>query len=254
MIATHPHGLARFVLTLADDNMVLAQRLGELASRAPELEEDIAVANMALDHLGQARGLYTYAGELEGNGRDEDAFAMGRSEREFHNAVLVEQPNRDFAYVMARQLFVDAFQVPLYGALATAPDERLAGLAAKAHKEARYHLRHSSMWVVRLGDGTTESHRRMQAAVNALWQYTGDLFEVVNSTEELIGAGLAHDPVAVRSTFDQTVAAVLADATLSLPEDPFQRVGGRTGMHTEHLGHLLSEMQWLHRSNPGAMW
>ena len=168
--------LVTYLLRLADDNMVIAQRLGELVSWMPELEEDIAVANLSLDHLGQARSLYRYAGEVEGAGRDEDALAMLRDEREFLNAVLVEQPNGDFGQTMARQLFLDAYQVPLYRELSDSSDDQLAAIAAKAEKEARYHLRHSSTWVVRLGDGTVESHRRMQAGIDANWPFAGDLF------------------------------------------------------------------------------
>ena len=246
--------LVTYLLRLADDNMILAQRLGELVSRMPELEEDIAVANLSLDHLGQARSLYDYAGEVEGVGRDEDALAMMRDEREFLNAVLVEQPNGDFGQTMARQLLVDAYHVPLYRALSASADDRLAGIAAKAEKEARYHLRHSSMWVITLGDGTAESHRRMQAGIDAMWPFHADLFATDEVDRELVAAGIAADPVAVRAEADATVTAVLDEATLVIPADPYERIGGRTGMHTEHLGHLLAEMQWLHRSHVGASW
>lgn len=246
--------LVTYLLRLADDNLVLSQRLGALVSRMPELEEDIAVANLSLDHLGQARNLLAYAAEVEGAGRDEDDLAMLREERQFLNAVLVEQPDPDFAHTMARQLFVDAYQVPLYEALSASTDDRLAGIAEKAAKEARYHLRHSSDWVVRLGDGTEESHRRMQAAVDALWRYTDDLFAVDEVERELLGRAVAADPAAIRPRFDATIASVLAAATLTLPEDPYQRTGGRRGMHTELLGHLLPEMQSLYRAHVGASW
>lgn len=246
--------LVEYLLCLADDNMVLAQRLGELAARMPDLEEDIAVANVGLDHLGQARSLYAYAGEIEGTGRTEDDLALGRSEREFRNAVLVEQPNTDFAHVLVRQLLVDAYQVPLYDALTGSTDPTLAGIAAKAVKEARYHLRRSSTWVIRLGDGTEESHDRCQAAVDHLWRYAEDLFAVPPGFEQLVAAGVAipMDPVRVAAT--NSVHDVMASATLTLPADLALRTGGREGMHTEHLGHLLTEMQWLHRSHPGASW
>ncbi len=246
--------LVTYLLRLADDNMILAQRLGELVSWMPELEEDIAVANLSLDHLGQARSLYSYAGEVEGAGRDEDALAMVRSEREYLNAVLVEQPNGDFGQTMARQLLVDAYQVPLYRALCASTDEQLAGIAAKAEKEARYHLRHSSKWVITLGDGSAESHRRMQAGIDAMWPFAADLYATDEAERELVAAGVAADLVAVRAEADATVAAVLDEATLAAPSDPYQRIGGRTGMHTEHLGHLLAEMQWLHRGHVGASW
>jgi ring-1,2-phenylacetyl-CoA epoxidase subunit PaaC len=246
--------VASYVLRLADDNMVLAQRLGELVSWMPELEEDIAVANVSLDHLGAARALYTYAAELEGEGRSEDDLAMLRSERDYRNAVLTEQPNGDFGQTMARQLFVDAYQAALYVALTDSTDETLAGIAAKAAKEARYHLRHSALWVERLGDGTPESHQRMQAGIDVMWPFTADLFAGIDSDVELIAAGVVPDPAALRAEFDATVSSVLADATLELPADPYQRLGGRTGEHTEHLGHLLAEMQWLYRSHPGVEW
>jgi ring-1,2-phenylacetyl-CoA epoxidase subunit PaaC len=246
--------LVTYLLRLADDNMILAQRMGELVSLMPELEEDIAVANLSLDHLGQARSLYDYAGEVEGDGRDEDALAMLRDEREFLNSVLVEQPNGDFGQTMARQLLVDSYQVPLYRALSASADEQLAGIAAKAEKEARYHLRHSTMWVTRLGDGTAESHLRMQAGIDAMWPFYADLFSTDEVERELIVSGIAADPVAVRAEADATVAEVLHAATLEIPTDPYERIGGRTGMHTEHLGHLLAEMQWLHRSHVGASW
>ena len=178
---------------------------------------------------------------------------MGRDERAFRNAVLVEQPNGDFAQVMARQLFLDAYQVPFYRALAASTDERLAGIAAKGEKEARYHLEHSSMWVIRLGDGTEESHARMQEAVAELWRYTADLFEPAADEPELL-ATIGIDTSEVRPRYDETIAAVLAEATITPPDDPYQRLGGRSGDHTEPLGHLLAEMQWLHRSHPGASW
>ena len=246
--------LLTYLLRIADDNMVTAQRLGDLIAKMPELEEDIAVANVALDHLGQARNLYGYATDLDPAGRDEDEFAMLRAEREFLNSVLVEQPNGDFAQTMVRQFFLDAYQVPLYEGLQASADERLAGIAAKASKEARYHLEHSSAWVVTLGDGTGESHRRAQDAVDELWRFTADLFAGDGVEDELLEAGIAPDPIQLRSSFDDTVTRVLRAARLELPDDPYQRLGGRTGMHTAHLGHLLPEMQWLYRAHPGASW
>jgi len=246
--------LVTYLLRLGDDNLVLAQQLGALVSRMPELEEDIAVANLCLDHLGQARNLLAYAAEAEGLGRSEDDLAMLRDEREFRNAVLVEQPNGDFAHTLVRQLFVDAYQVPLYEGLSSSTDERLAGIAQKAAKEARYHLRHSSSWVIRLGDGTDESHRRSQAAVDSLWPFTADLFAADEVERTLVASGVAVDPAALRPAFDATVSAVLGEATLQLPAGTYQRIGGRTGLHTELLGHLLPEMQSLYRRHAGATW
>jgi ring-1,2-phenylacetyl-CoA epoxidase subunit PaaC len=253
-VSDAPDALFTYLLRLADDNLILSQRLGELVSWMPELEEDIAVANIALDHLGQARNFYTYAGAVEGRGRDEDDLAMLRDEREFTNAVLVEQPNGDFGQAMARQLFVDAYQVPLYELLSGSADETIAGIAQKSVKEARYHLRHSSGWVIRLGDGTAESHRRVQAGVAAMWPFTRDLFAADEVEARLADDGIAADPSLVRERFDATVGAVLSEATLEIPSDPYQRIGGRTGFHTEHLGHLLPEMQSLHRAHPGVQW
>jgi ring-1,2-phenylacetyl-CoA epoxidase subunit PaaC len=253
-VTAAPDPLVTYLLRLGDDNLILAQRLGGLAARMPELEEDIATANICLDHLGQARNLYAYAAEAEGAGRDEDQLAMLRDERQFLNAVLVEQPNGDFAQTMARQLLVDAFQVPLYEALSGSADQQLAGIAAKAAKEARYHLRYSSSWVVKLGDGTSESHRRMQAGIDAMWPFTCDLFAADEVEEQLLGTGVAADPAEVRDRWDRVVAPVLAEATLAAPADPYQRIGGRTGFHTEHLGHLLPEMQSLYRAHIGASW
>lgn len=254
--STLPEGppLLTWLLRAADDNLILAQRLGELVSYMPELEEDITVANLSLDHLGQARNLYQYASELDPAGRSEDELAMMRSEREFLNAVLVERPNDDFAHTVVRQLLVDAYQVPLYRAASSSTDERLAGVAAKAAKEARYHLEYSSAWVVTLGDGTSESHRRAQAAVDELWPYRADLFAADEVEAELAAAGVVPDPATLRPGYDATVAAVLAQANLTAPDDPYERFGGRTGFHTVELGHLLTEMQWLYRSHPGVEW
>ncbi len=232
----------RFTMLLAhaDDNMVLAQRLGEWISRAPELEEDIALGNMALDHLGVARALYTLAGRVEGLGHDEDDLAMLRDERQFLNLLLVEQPNGDFAHTMVRQALFDGYQLLLWERLARDADPELAGIAGKALKEARYHFRHSSSWVIRLGDGTVESHRRCQAALDELWRYTDELF--------LDGA------VTDRGPWDAMIGGVLAEAGLEIPDERFQRDGGRLGFHSEHLGLLLAEMQWMQRSYPGLEW
>jgi len=238
--APDPGDRLTFLLAHADDNMVLSQRLGEWVSNAPELELDIALGNTALDHLGVARALYTYAGEVEARGRDEDDLAMFRNEREFTNLLLVEQPNGDFAHTMARQLFLDAYQLLLWDDLSHSDDVRLAGIAAKALKEARYHFRFSSGWMIRLGDGTEESHRRAQTGVEHLWRFTSEMFE---------GATAGY-----RESWAQTVTGVLEEATLTMPTDPYQRSGGRSGFHTEHLGSLLAEMQWMQRSYPGMEW
>lgn len=217
----------------ADDNMVLAQRLGEWISHAPELEIDIALGNIALDHLGVARALYTHAGALEHQGRTEDDFAMGRSEREYANLLLVEQPNGDFAHTIVRQVFFDTYQRELWAGLSGADDETIAGIATKAAKENAYHLEFSSSWLIRLGDGTDESHRRAQSAIDGLWRFTGELSTTL---------------------WHESMAGLCAEATLTRPDDPYQRTGGRGGFHTEHLGHLLAEMQWMDRAFPGMQW
>lgn len=228
------------LVAYGDDNMVLAQRLGEWISNAPELELDIALGNIALDHLGVARAFYTHAGEIEGIGRDEDDFAMLRSEREYTNLLLVEQPNGDFAHTIVRQTFFDLYQRLLWEDLTTSADPTLAGIAARAVKENAYHREFSGNWLIRLGDGTDESHRRAQEAVDALWRYTAEMFD---------GPAAGY-----REVWEGDVAALFEEATLEIPEDPYQKTGGRTGFHTEHLGFLLAEMQWMARSYPGATW
>ncbi|SCL24309.1 ring-1,2-phenylacetyl-CoA epoxidase subunit PaaC [Micromonospora nigra] len=238
--------LFEFTLGLGDDALVAAQRLAEWTTRAPELEEDVALANIALDQLGAARLLLTYAGTLEGAGRDEDALAFLRDDREFRNCLLVELPNGDFAVTMAKLLFLSAYQLPLYTALAGCDDERLAAIGAKTRKESAYHLDHASRWVTRLGDGTEESHRRMQAAVAEVWPYTHELFAAAPAAPV--------DPATLRPRFDATVDEVLAEATLTRPATTWSPAGGRDGVHTEHLSYLLTEMQVLHRAHPGAAW
>ncbi|WP_198348260.1 1,2-phenylacetyl-CoA epoxidase subunit PaaC [Plantactinospora sp. KBS50] len=224
----------------------MAQRLAEWAARAPEMEEDIALSNIALDQLGAARLLLSYAAEIEGAGRDEDALAFLRGDREFRNCLLVELPNGDFGHTMAKLLFLSAYQLPLYAALSNCPDARLAAIGAKARKESAYHLDHSRTWTVRLGDGTVESHRRMQAAVDAVWPYAAELFAA--------DPAAPVDPATLRAEFDATVAAVLAEATLTRPDSGWVPTGGRQGVHTEHLSYLLAEMQVVHRAHPGARW
>jgi ring-1,2-phenylacetyl-CoA epoxidase subunit PaaC len=228
------------VLELGDDALVAAQRLGEWCSRAPEMEEDIALANIALDQLGAARLLLTYAGELEGRGRDEDDLAFLREDREFRNVLLVELDNGDFAVTIGKLLFLAIFQRMLYDQLRAGDDPRLAGIAAKARKESAYHAEHAALWTVHLGDGTEESHRRMQAAVDALWPYTHELFE--------------GDAAGLRETWLAEVDEVLSEATLTRPADGWAPSGGRQGVHTEALSKLLAEMQVLHRAHPGATW
>jgi ring-1,2-phenylacetyl-CoA epoxidase subunit PaaC len=239
-----------YTLGLADDALVSAQRMGWWISRAPELEEDVALANIGLDQLGQARTLLTYAGELEGEGRTEDDLAYLRDDREFCNGKLVERPMADFGVAMARLLVFSTYQLHLYRALATCSDATLSGIAAKAVKEVAYHVDHAAHWVLRLGDGTDESHARMQAALDAEWPYVEELFSAVDPSL----AGRVADPAAIRDAVLTDVRRVVTEATLELPDVSPALGGGRAGLHTEHLGYLLAEMQHLHRSHPGATW
>jgi ring-1,2-phenylacetyl-CoA epoxidase subunit PaaC len=247
--------LAQYTLGLGDDALILAQRLGGWVTRAPQIEEDMALANIALDLLGQARTLLTYAGEVEGAGRDEDALAYLRDEREFRNVHLVEIENGDFAVTTARQLIFAAYQFELYTKLLSSKDATLAGLAAKALKEVTYHRDHAAQWVLRLGDGTAESHARMQAGIDATWPYVEELFDSSAIAEVLVELpGIAVDPSTLRPAWSAYVSAVLDEATLEQPQPKWRSRGGRHGYHSEALGHLLPEMQNLHRSHPGATW
>jgi len=249
---TDPQHLFEYLLRLGDDALVLGQRLGEWCGHGPYLEEDIALTNFALDFIGQARLLLGYAGEIEGRGRDEDALAFFRDSMEYRNVLLVEQPNRDFGYTIVRQLLVDAWQAELHERLSGSSDRRLAEIAAKSLKETRYHLRHSARWTVRLGDGTDESHARVQQALDELWMWTGELFEGDDLDRAMAAAGIGVDPGALRPAWDQYIGAVLAEATLERPAPQWMQGGGRRGHHTEHLGYLLAEMQSVPRAHPDA--
>jgi ring-1,2-phenylacetyl-CoA epoxidase subunit PaaC len=246
--------LFTYVLRLADNALVLGHRLSEWCGRAPVLEEDLALGNMGLDLIGQARSLYTYAGEIEGRGRDEDALAYLRDARDFRNILLVEQPNGDFAVTMVRQLIYAAFAHLYFTALTRSGDSTLAAVAGKSVKELAYHLRHCAEWTIRLGDGTAESHRRAQGAVDELMPYAGEMFEIDDIEAPLIAAGIAVDPAPLKAEFDRTLANVLAEATLVRPASAWSQSGGRSGRHSEHLGHILAELQFLQRAYPGARW
>jgi ring-1,2-phenylacetyl-CoA epoxidase subunit PaaC len=244
----------RYVLRLADTSLVLGQRLGEWVGHAPALEEDLALANIALDLIGQARLLLTYAAELEGRGRDEDALAFLRDAPEFFNASLAEQPNGDFGQTIVRQFLLDAWQVELYEALSRSTDERLAEIAAKAVKETRYHLRFSAGWLVRLGDGTPESHARVRQALETLWRFTDELLVPDALDEEMTAAGIGPDLAALRPRWEAHIEAVLEEATLKRPTGQRYPWHGKRGVHTEHLGHMLAQMQHIPRTFPGATW
>jgi ring-1,2-phenylacetyl-CoA epoxidase subunit PaaC len=247
--------VATYALRLGDDALVLAQRLGGWIARAPQLEEDVALGNIALDLLGQARTLLTYAGEVEGLGRTEDDLAFLRDERDFVNLQIVERPNEDFAVTMARQLFFSTWQLAVYRQLVDSADETIAGVAGKAVKEVDYHRDHAAQWVLRLGDGTEESHRRMQAGLERMWPYVPEMFVTDDLDRALVAQGVAADVSGLRGEWDEYVDAVLREATLSRPaEGRALPGGGRRGVHTEEFGYLLAEMQHLHRSHPGASW
>ena len=246
--------LVTYILRLADTSLILGQRLGEWVGYAPALEEDLGLANVALDMIGQARHLLSYAGELEGRGRGEDDLAFLRQHGEYLNAVLVEQPNGDFAQTIVRQVLIDAFQLELFERLMTSSDERLAAIAAKAVKETRYHLRYSAGWLVRLGDGTEESHARAQVALDALWRYTVELFEADDIDRAMAERGVAPRLEDVKTAWSARMDAILAEATLARPKDRPNAWQGKQGQHSEHLGYLLSEMQYLQRAYPRARW
>jgi ring-1,2-phenylacetyl-CoA epoxidase subunit PaaC len=243
-----------YTLRLADTALINGHRLSEWCGRAPVLEEELALANVALDLIGQARALYAYAGEIEGKGRDEDALAYLRDVASYRNLLMVERPNGDFALTILRQLLMSAFMHPFWEAMTRSADARLAAIAGKAVKEVAYHLRHCGEWAVRLGDGTAESHRRMRDALDELWPYSGELFETDEIERTLIAAKMAVDPAELRASFGATLDRILSEATLERPRDGWMQTGGRHGRHSEHLGHVLAELQYLQRAYPGATW
>jgi ring-1,2-phenylacetyl-CoA epoxidase subunit PaaC len=246
--------LVLYTLRRADDALILGHRLSEWCGHAPILEEDMALANMGLDLLGQARELYSYAAKVEGRDNNEDKFAYLRDVRQYRNLLLVEEPNGDFARTMVRQFFYSAFADFYWRAMTKSQDETLAAIAAKSEKESAYHLRHSSEWIIRLGDGTEESHRRTQAAIDHLWAFTGEMFAVDEAERGLIDKGVAIDAAALRPLWLKTVSGVVAEATLTLPTNDWMQQGGRSGRHGEHLGHLLSQLQYMQRTFPGLTW
>ncbi len=246
---------AAYCLQIGDDALVYAQRLGEWISRAPQIEEDMALGNIGLDLLGQARVLLTRAGELDGTGRSEDELAYFRDEREFHNVHLVEQERAGFGFEMARMLWFSAYQRELYAALVTSADEAIAGVAAKAVKEVDYHRDHASQWVLRLGDGTAESHARMQEGLERVAPYVAEMFEDDAVSVTASGAGVGALPSSLWDSAFGHVSRVVAQATLTLPvESTWRSRGGREGIHSRPMGYLLAEMQHVARSHPGATW
>ena len=249
-----PNALFEYLQRLGDDRLILGHRLSEWCGHGPILEEDIALANVGLDLLGQATILLRMAGEVEGQGRNEDALAYFREAVEFRNCQLVELPKGDFAFTIARQFLFDVYDVVLLDALAKSTNAELAAIAVKSLKEARYHVRHSAQWVVTLGDGTEESHGRAQRAVDDLWRYTGELFMADAIDVDAAASGLGVDPSTFAGQWRAQVEDVLQTAKLTIPPAAYMQRGGRDGRHTEHLGHMLAEMQIVARSHPGATW
>jgi ring-1,2-phenylacetyl-CoA epoxidase subunit PaaC len=244
---------ARFAVRHADRCLVLSHRLQQCVTHAPQLEEELALANIALDLLGQARSLYSYAASLVGGDLTEDDFAFGRSAAEFHNPALVEQPNVDFAAVMVRQLLHDLWAVEFWRALCASPDDCFAGVAGKAVKETAYHVRHASEWVVTLGDSTDEAHRRTQSALDSMWPHVDELFHADVDTAHLAGIGVVPDPTSLRPPWDTRIEGVLADATLDRPAD-VASPGSGPAQHSPGFAALIDEMQQVNRSFPGATW
>lgn len=251
---TKQEALFTYTLRLGDNALILSQRLSEWCSNAPFIEEDLAITNFALDMIGRAQAFLKYAGEIEGKGKTEDTLAFHRSERQYYNNQLAELPNGDFACTMARQLFISAFEMYLFTELQKSKDATIAAIAAKTLKEVRYHLAHAEDWIIRLGNGTDESHRRLQDAVNSLWMFTGELFEMDDTDKLLIAEGVATDLDALRPLWQHFIENTFNTATINIPADTYMQTGSRKGIHTEHLGHLLSDMQYLQRAYPGAKW
>ena len=246
--------LVLYALRRADDALILGHRLSEWCGHAPMLEEDMALANIFFFNDTATTEIYTYAAKVEDEGNDEDKLAYLRDVRQYRNLLLMELPNGDFARTMVRQFFYSAFADLYWRAMMRSSDTTLAAIAAKSEKESAYHLRHSSEWIVRLGDGTDESHARAQAAIDDLWAFTGEMFAVDDAERALIDAGVAIDPANLKPRWLKNVTGVVAEATLTLPKNDWMQQGGRIGRHSEHLGHLLSELQSLQRSFPGATW
>lgn len=246
--------LFNYVLRLADNALVLGHRLSEWCGHAPNIEIDLALANMSLDLIGQSRNLYTYAGEVENKGRGEDQLAYLRDVRDWRNVLLVERPIGDFAFTILRQFLYAAYARPYFEWLKGSNDQTIAAIAAKAEKELAYHLRHSSEWVIRLGDGTDESHARLKEALADLWPFTGEMFECSAEERALVEAGIACDPAFIKPVFDTAVDQVFAEATLTRPRDGWMQTGGLKGEHSEHLGHLLCDLQFMQHTYPNATW
>lgn len=248
------NALFEYTLRLGDDSLILGHRLSEWCGHGPVLEEDIAMTNLALDLIGQASSLLKYAGEVEGKGRNEDDLAYLRYEREYRNLLLVEQPNGDFGMTMMRQFLFDAYRKLLFTRLLEANDESLAAIAEKSLKETKYHFKHSSEWVIRLGDGTEESHRRIQDSLDTLWRYTSEFFYADEVDATLIQQEIIPSMEGLEADWKHLVSEVLSEATLRIPDNNWKQEGGRKGRHSEHLGYILAELQYMQRAYPGMEW
>lgn len=248
------NSLFDYLLRLGDDSLVLGHRLSEWCGHGPILEEDIAMTNLALDFIGQATSLLNYAGEVEGKGRNGDDLAFLRFDREYRNVLLVEQPNVDFGVTMMRQFFFDAYRKLLFERLVHSKDEQLSAIAAKSLKETKYHLKHSSEWVIRLGDGTEESNNRAQEAIDTLWRYTAELFYKDEVDDALIKSGIIPQMDDLEAEWRSNVTSVIKEATLVFPDKDWKHGGGRKGLHSEHLGYILAELQYMQRAYPGLQW
>ena len=246
--------LLAYVCRLGDNALVLGQRMIELVAAYPELEEELANANFALDYIGQARMFYTYAGELEGKGRSEDDFAFLRDENEFRNYLLLEQPNGHFGDSITKLVLFETFYLAQLEALVICGDKRVAEIAARAEKEIRYHLRHNVHWLVRLGDGTEESHARVQQSIDDMWQYTGEMFSADDIDRKFAASFGGPDLEALQAGWQQSLGAILKEATLKMPENGWMASGGKSGRHSEQFGYMIAEMQYLQRTHPGATW
>ncbi len=246
--------LYKYITRIGDNSLILGQRLSEWCGHGPILEEDIALTNTALDLIGQATSLLKYAGEVEGKGRNEDQLAFLRYEHEYFNCLLVELPNTDYAYTLARQFLFDHFNYLMYQELLDSQDKQLAAIAEKSLKEVTYHRRRSSEWIIRLGDGTQESHERIQFAIDDIWEYVGELFEADEVDQMMLEAGIGVDLAKIKAEWHQNVAEILDAATLSKPENDFMQLGGKNGVHTEYMGYILAEMQYLQRAYPNCEW
>ncbi len=248
------NNLIKYILGIADNSLILGQRLGELCGHGPNLETDIALTNISLDLLGQTRNYYQYIAKLIGENKTEDDVAFMRSEREYVNVLLVEQPNNHFGYVIVRQFYFDVFHLLLMESLQNSKDDTLAAIAKKGIKEVSYHVRFSSDWVKRLGDGTTVSHNKMQKVIDDLWRYTDELFQLTNEDKEMVEAGIGVDVSIFKEAYYKKVSEVLNEATLVIPEDEYFQKGGKQGIHTEHMGFILAELQYMQRAHPNLKW